>query len=137
MAYIFDLDGTLAETRAETRENRKLLPEKPIMSTVVLYENLAERNECIVVSGRDEKQRKWIEEFLLSCLSEKDRVILNDLPFPKPANHEYKRIVFQKLLDEGETIDWVFDDNILVSSVCHELKIPFFLVQPNNNKNYA
>lgn len=93
--YIFDLDGTLTETR----ENRKLPPEKLIMSTTILYENLSNKNDCIVVSGRDEKQRDIVIEFLDES-SIYGRLILNDLPFPKPENHEYKRIVFQRLLDE-------------------------------------
>jgi hypothetical protein len=123
--YIFDLDWTLAETR----ENRKLPPEKVIEKTKIIYLDLNYKKDCIVVSGRDEKQRLKIYEFLgLQWLF--PRLILNDLPFPKPPNHEYKRIVFQRLLDEWSTIDGVFDDNPAVGDVCRDLSIPFYLVQP-------
>lgn len=122
--YIFDLDGTLAETR----ENRKLPPEKVIEKTKRIYLDLNYKKDCIVVSGRDEKQRLSIYEFLwLQGIF--PRLILNELPFPKPQNHEYKRIVFQKLLDEWQTIDGVFDDNPAVGDVCRDLGIPFYLVQ--------
>jgi hydroxymethylpyrimidine pyrophosphatase-like HAD family hydrolase len=58
--YIFDLDGTLAKTR----ENRKLSPEEVIEKTKIIYLDLNYKKDCIVVSGRDEKQRRKIYEFL-------------------------------------------------------------------------
>lgn len=58
--YIFDLDGTIAETR----ENRKLPPIAPIIANVILYKELAVKNDCIVVSGRDDKQSPMVLDFM-------------------------------------------------------------------------
>ena len=124
--YIFDLDGTLAETR----ENRKLPPDKLIRDTFNIYfKKYVEKNKIYIVSGRSEKQRHSVIKFLYRNNIYNHRLILNDLPFPKPPNHEYKRIIFQRLLDEWQTIDGVFDDNPAVGDVCKDLSIPFYLVQ--------
>lgn len=123
--YIFDLDGTLAETR----ENRSLPPQKIIKANFKLFQEICVNNKVVIVSGRDEKQREMIEEFFVSNGDKWiPSIILNDLPYPKPPNHEYKRIVFKRLLDEWRTIDGVFDDNPMVANVCRDLGIPFYLV---------
>jgi FMN phosphatase YigB (HAD superfamily) len=119
-AYIFDIDGTIADNshrqqfvRSKPKNwkayNSMMADDKPIDATIAVCNTLYTGADIILCTGRQEKDRKLTEDWLLAHKVEYDELFMR-----KTEDFRDDTIVKKEMLDKirelGYAIVGAFDD---------------------------
>lgn len=138
-AYIFDIDGTLADCTGVRNpyDGSKVHLDKPIQPTIDVLRGLIHGDYfydpvLIVLSGRDEKHRPATLEWL-RIHSADPALLLMRPEGDKRRDSEVKFELFQSVADRFNVLG-VFDDRLQVCRMWHRIGVPLFRVgDPDSN----
>lgn len=131
-AYIFDIDGTLAQMADRSPyEWHRVGEDSPIDHVIRIAQNLSMEYEIVFLSGRDgscyDQTLEWIEK----------HVMLTDYLFMRTADDQRPdNIIKAELFDKHVRDRWnvlgVFDDRDQVVDMWRSMGIPCYQVQPGD-----
>lgn len=130
LAYIFDIDGTLADHKGVRSpfDYSKVSHDKPMESVKAVYEAL--KNDgywIVVVSGRDSVCRQDTEEWLSNNEIEYDELFMRPEGNTE-KDYKIKQRIFWKDIVPRYDVMGVFDDRLQVCRMWHSIGVPVFKV---------
>lgn len=142
--YIFDIDGTLADTTHRTH----LLPDNggswdqfflaqstdPLIKPVgYLLQTLAEKHTIVCVSGRPDKYREMTRDWLARYDLPVSLLLMRRSTDKRPDN-EVKKAIYDKSISPYFNVKGVFDDRKIVCRMWHEIGLTLYRVgDPDGN----
>lgn len=119
-AFIFDLDGTLADVHhrlycvKDAKKDRKRFfdlcdQDEPIQSTIDVLNNLAKNYYIIILSGRSDAVEKKTKEWLVTHGVQYHKLIMRKANTFTPDN-ELKKIMYEKHIKGKFDVLGIFDD---------------------------
>lgn len=144
-AVIFDIDGTLADSRHRLqyieqqpkqwdRFFSEAIKDKYIPAVYNEYKKHKKAgNKIMILTGRPETNRTITEEWLYKKDIRYDELYMCPNKLTNTPKHEVKEAVILSLALQYKLIA-AYDDNELMKPIYNRLNIPFFLVQNNKIK---
>lgn len=135
-AYIIDIDGTLAKMHGRgPYEFDKIGTDVPNEAVVQVVLNLAQWNNLIIVSGREEKYREVTTDWLNRYIKDIQDNPLWDILFMRPTDDTrndaiVKQEIYEREIKGKYNIRGVFDDRPRVIRMWRSLGLPVFDVGP-------